>query len=468
MADYQEILNRFREHGQEQVFANWESLSQSERQELLADCASVDFDWIAARWNEFKNAGATTVKPKLEPAEVVRLPRSGQDELLRREAMAIGEEKLRQGKVAAFLVAGGQGTRLGYAGPKGSFPVGPVGNRTLFQWHAEQILARGRRYGAAIPWYIMTSRDNDAATKTFFADHDYFGLKQENIYFFSQEMVPCLDFSGKLMLAGPARLARNPNGHGGSLSGLVRSGAIDDMIGRGIEIISYFQVDNPLVTIADPVYIGWHVKTGSQMSCKVLEKTTPDEPIGVVCLLDGKPAVVEYSDLDEDSMHARDKDGCLLFWAGSIAIHMIDVAFAKQTGAAGRLPWHQARKKVPFFRDGTVVKPGEPNAVKFETFVFDALPNCDKSLNLEVCREHEFAPVKNATGKDSVESSRRLLSDYFLEWLAACGIEPSHADTLVTNQPLVEISPLYSLDQGELANKIRRDGFKLERSLLLD
>ncbi|MCC8108130.1 MAG: UDPGP type 1 family protein, partial [Planctomycetes bacterium] len=381
----------------------------------------------------------------------------------------VGEDALRQGKAAAFLVAGGQGTRLGFNGPKGAFPVGPVSGRTLFQWHAEQILARSIRYRSVIPWYIMTSRENDADTKAFFDQNDYFGLARENVVFFQQDMVPCLDLDGKMLLADVDRVAMNPNGHGGSLFGLRTSGALDDMRRRGIEYISYFQVDNPLVTICDPVFLGLHILAGSEMSSKVLMKAAPDERIGVACLQDGKPTVVEYIDMDETSQNAVGPDGRLTFWAGSIAIHIINVPFVERVAGSESLPWHQSRKKVPYFDGARVVKPKTENAVKFETFVFDALPFADAFLNLEVSREHEFAPVKNATGVDSAESSRQLLTRYFAEWLVQAGIPVPFPDNLpsAATGPFLEISPLYALDAEELAGKVKPGGFAVERSLML-
>lgn len=464
MPSYEQLFREFHDHGQGHVFAYWDTLSMQEQEELLQECARVDFAWLEARWKEFNAVTHGAAPRNLRPAPVTILPVSDEDREAFAKAKAVGEDLLRRGKAAAFLVAGGQGTRLGYDGPKGSYPVGPLSNRTLFQWHAEQILARSRRYGAPIPWYIMTSKYNHDVTQQFFAQHAFFGLNPADVIFFEQEMVPCLDFNGKLMLASPSSLAMNPNGHGGSLSGLVRSGAVDDMKKRGIEVISYFQVDNPLVTICDPAFLGWHLLSGSEMSSKVLEKNSPDERIGVVCIQDGKPTVVEYIDMDAADQNAMGQDGRLKYWAGSIAIHVINVDFAGKVAQEHGLPWHQSRKKVTHFEGNRLVKPEKENAVKFETFVFDALPYAKKALNLEVCREQEFAPVKNAVGVDSAVSCRRLLSNYFLEWLADSGVPvPVGGKEL----PVVEISPLYALDGGELATKVKPDGFLLENVLLL-
>jgi UDP-N-acetylglucosamine/UDP-N-acetylgalactosamine diphosphorylase len=273
--------------------------------------------------------------------------------------------------------------------------------------------------------------------------------------FFRQEMVPALDFDGKLILEAPGKLAMNPNGHGGSLFALVRSGATADMKRRGVDTISYFQVDNPLVTVCDPVFAGFHLERGAGMSSKVLEKNAPDEKVGAVCYRDGTLCVVEYSDLDEETMHARDDAGNLKFWAGSIAIHMLDVGFVERVGGGdGQLPWHTAVKKIPrLAENGATVKPDEPNGVKFETFVFDALPLTGESVTLEVAREDEFAPVKNPEGVDSVVSARRLMSDYAARMLEACGVDvPRLADGTVG--AAIELSYRYALDADELARKI--------------
>ncbi len=470
MANYQEVLELLKGHKQEHVLNGWDKLFLDQQEQLLADIARVDFKWVAERRKElFANGGQSPTPNGFEPGAVIKLPKTEQERRRSQEAWEMGESKLRQGKVAAFLVAGGQGTRLGFSGPKGSYPIGPISNRSLFQWHAEQILARSRRYGAAIPWYIMTSRENDHDSKLFFEEKNFFGLPKNDVFFFQQEMVPCLDLEGKLMLASPCTLAMNPNGHGGALSGLYRSGGIRDMRRRGIEYISYFQVDNPLVTICDPLFVGWHVLENAEMSCKVLEKCLPSERIGVVCKQGGKAMVVEYIDLPDDKQREMGPDGRLRFWAGSIAIHIIDVDFAEHCGVLG-LPWHQSRKKVPYFTGNRLVKPEKENAVKFETFVFDALPHAKATVNLEVKREHEFAPVKNAEGIDSAPSCRQLLSNHFCEWLTDAGVLmplPELTPGQAGERPVVEISPLYALDSAELSAKVKPEGLSLERYLLL-
>lgn len=455
--DAEAVRERFREAGQEQVFADWDELSGSERATLLADCRLVDFDWVEARRKQLReeeaDAGDAPPAPgKLRPAPVVRLPGNPDERADEAEALRVGEEAIRQGETAAVLVAGGQGTRLGFDGPKGCYPIGPATEKTLFHWHAEQIRARARRYGVTIPWYVMTGPTNDAATRAAFAENDQYGLAGDDVFIFQQGVVPTLDFEGNLFRAAKDRLALNPDGHGGSLAALVKSGATREMRRRGIRWISYFQVDNPLVTIPDPVYLGHHIRAEAEMSSKVVRKNAPEEKVGIVCISDGTLRVIEYSDLDEETMNARDEDGELLHWAGSIAIHVLSVDFVDRVGGEASLPWHIARKKVPRYQEGRTATPEEPNAVKFEQFVFDALPLAKGSVTLEVLREAEFAPTKNATGIDSVETTRALLSNRFAGWLDACGRRVPRGGEGGAARP-VEISPLYALDAEELSRR---------------
>lgn len=447
---------RYREAGQEHVFQGFAGLSPRDQEAFAASLEAVDLDWVAARHAQYRAAetGERAPAGTLEPAPIIRLPRTADAREAATAARRVGEEALRQGRLAAFLVAGGQGTRLGFSGPKGAYPIGPVTDRTLFQIHAEQIQARAERCGCTIPWYVMTSQANDAATRACFDEHGYFGFSPDDVFFFSQEMVPALDFEGRLLLAGPGRLALSPNGHGGSLFALARSGALADMRRRNIDTISYFQVDNPLVTICDPLFAGYHLQAGAEMSSKVLAKAFPEEKVGCICRRDGTLCVIEYSDLDEENMYATKEDGELRFWAGSIAIHMLAVDFVERVAAGtGQLPWHIAIKKVPFYDGLKTVTPTEPNGVKFETFVFDALPLAQGSITMEVERHREFAPVKNPEGVDSVVSCRQLLSDYAAELLAAAGAAvPRDAQGHAT-APL-ELSYRYALDEDRLREKI--------------
>lgn len=368
-----------------------------------------------------------------------------------------GEDLLRSGKVAAFTVAGGQGSRLGYDGPKGCFPGGAVTGRPLFGCLADWILAAERRYGATVPWYVMTSPLNHDATVSFFEEHGHFGLEKSNVMFFQQGVMPSFDkATGKILLADRGVVATNPDGHGGSLKALERSGALADMIDRGVEQVSYVQIDNPLSRVVDPVFLGLHATapdSSGEMSTKYVAKIDAGERVGLLCSVDGKTQVIEYSDLPSELAEERDADGGLRLRAGNIALHVISVAYLKGLtgGGAVRLPFHRAVKKVPFVdvSSGERVEPSEPNGVKLELFVFDALERAKSSIAYEVDRVDEFAPIKNAEGTDSPASSRRLQTERVARWLEARGVAVARGDDGEVDGSL-EVSALVATQADEL------------------
>jgi len=360
-------------------------------------------------------------------------------------AAELGREILSQGKLAVVVVAGGQGSRLGISGPKGVVPVSPVRGKRLFQIHAEKILALHRRYGGSIPFFIMTSRDNDAQTRTFFEQHAYFGLERDDVFFFTQGMLPSVSPDGRFLLDRTGCLFMNPDGHGGTLRALMESGSLTVMRERGIEEIFYFQVDNPLVLVADPLFIGLHHQAGAQMSSKVCRKRDFSEKVGVIALQGGRTTVIEYSDMPDDMRYAVDGQGQMVYWAGSIAIHMLRLDFVERLTTHGlSLPFHRASKKIPALDEQG--RPVEIDGIKFETFIFDALRFADVSVTLEVRREDEFAPVKNMSGEDSLQTCRAMQSALHRSWLEGAGIT-------VGRGVAVEISPLLALDPGDVARR---------------
>lgn len=461
------LRKKFEAEGQGHVFRFWEALDEAARARLIASCEQVDFDWLHERCRFLREGKQEiTIPTEITPAPIIRLPQTPEEKQTFAEAAVVGEAVLRAGQVGVFLVAGGQGSRLGFDGPKGCYEVGPCSNKTLFQWHAEQILASSRRYGVSIPWYIMTSTLNHEDTEDFFAQNDYFGLGKENVICFKQRMVPSVDQDYKLILAAKDELAVNPDGHGGCLWALCNRGALEDMRARGIKYLSYFQVDNPLVKIIDPVFIGFHAQAQAQMSSKILDKAYPEEKVGHICIAQGETTVIEYCDMSDAEMHAKTADGKLKFWAGSIAIHIVSTDFVAEIGGQARLPWHVAQKKISFVNeDGQLVKPEKNNGIKFETFVFDALPMTNASVTLEVAREEEFAPVKNAEGVDSPASCRQLLTNKAGRWLEAAGRSvPRTEDGNVSIN--IEVSPLFALDVDEFVKKCPaavevKDGLRL-------
>ncbi|MEW6359957.1 MAG: UDPGP type 1 family protein [Planctomycetota bacterium] len=465
-----QLIEKAKQAGQGHVFRWWNDLDANGRDRLLRQIEEMDFDLLRRLVAEHVEAEAVPKEEReLEPAPIIPVPSRPQEHAAAEKARTLGEQMLREGKVAAMVVAGGQGTRLGYDGPKGTFPITPIKSKPLFQLFAERILAHSRRYGRTIPWYIMTSITNDAATREFFEEHDYFGLSPENVRFFTQGMLPAVDRNGKLILDEKGHIFTSPDGHGGSLLALKRTGMIDDMRRRGVEVISYFQVDNVLIKIADPVFIGHHVGRGAEMSSKVVPKRDPEEGLGVVGLLNGRLSVIEYSDLSKEEMYAVTEDGRLKYSAGSVAIHLINVDFADRVTSSGlSLPYHRANKVVPYVNDrGEVTTPREKNGIKFEMFVFDALGLAREAVTLEVRREDEFAPVKNAEGQDSPATARAALVNMWGRWLREAGADVP-TDDKGNVKGVIEISPLFAVDPPELKEKLARRKIRFDNELFLE
>jgi UDP-N-acetylglucosamine/UDP-N-acetylgalactosamine diphosphorylase len=420
------VRRRFEACGQGHVFRFWDRLAAGEREQLVAQAEAIDLPALL-RALEASCARGRSGAPRLEPLAVERIPEHGGDPARREAARQRGEELLAAGRVAAVVVAGGQATRLGWAGPKGGYPIGPVSGRSLFEIQAQKLRRLRARFGRALPWYVMTSDATDAPTRELFDRHATFGLPAADVFFFRQGMVPSFDLEGRLMLAEPGRIMENPDGHGGALTALLGSGALDDMRGRGADTLFYYQVDNPLVRIADPVFLGFHALAGAEMSCKVVRKRDAWEKAGVVARIDGRPGVVEYTELDDAHRHARDACGELVFWAGNTAIHVFDLAFAGRLAreADRWLPFHASFKPIPTLDDeGRRVVPSAPNGHKLERFVFDALAGARGVCVVETARADEFSPLKNASGSDSAETARRDLVALYAAWLRAAGIEP--------------------------------------------
>jgi len=335
----------------------------------------------------------------------------------------------------------------------------------LFHIHARKIVALERAYGSTVPFYIMTSRSNDHETKAFFEQHDYFGLSRDRVKFFVQGMWPALTADGRIVLDQKDHVFMSPDGHGGILSALRVNGMVDDMERRGLETLFYFQVDNPLVEIADPAFVGFHKKCGAQMSVKVCAKRDPQEGLGVVVRRNGRNAIVEYTELTKEQKHEVLPDGHLKFRFGSVAIHVFSMEFLKAEANA-ELPLHVAHKKVPYCDEqGNLVKPEKPNAYKFEKFIFDSLPDAETVLNYEFAREDEFSPVKNATGSDTPDTARRDMMRKWARWMEACGVQiPKNEE----GDPLhkIELDPCFALGPEELKKKLKK-GFKITGDVLL-
>jgi UDP-N-acetylglucosamine/UDP-N-acetylgalactosamine diphosphorylase len=467
------LIERLERHGQGHLLAWWSDLTDEERARLEAEIASVDFEQLDRLIGELVGgeSHAAAVPERVQPIDVVRLPQTDGERVTRRRAAEVGAESIAVGAVGLILVAGGAGTRLGFDGPKGTFPIGPVSSASLFQIHAEKIVALGRRYGRPLPLYIMTSPENHAATIAFFEANHRFGL--DHVRFFVQGQMPAVDrVTGKVLLAARDHIALSPDGHGGTLAALAAPGpdgspsCLDEMRDRGIHTLFYFQVDNPLVQIADPAFLGLHQQAEAEMSFKVIERLSPGEKLGVVVTVDGCPQVIEYSDLPPELAGRREPEGRLELWAGSIAIHVLERPFIERIVGEHRLPFHRAIKKVPFVHEsGETVNPAEPNGVKFEQFIFDALPQARRWTIVETDRSTEFEPLKNAVGPDSPATVHQRMSDLFGNWLEQAGAKvPRRPDGSIPFG--IEISPLFALDAQELKSKLE-PGLVVDRPIYL-
>lgn len=443
------LRQRLRAFGQDHVLAYWDQLADNERRSLLEQIQAIDLEQLHKLHQQRDGTYSLPSAERIQPVPVVQL---GGDTGIPRQR---GEEALRRGEVAALIVAGGQGSRLGFEHPKGMYPIGPVSNKCLFQIHAEKVLALGRRHGRHIPFLVMTSPATHAETEAFFAEHRNFGLPGDSVHFFCQGTMPALDLAtGRLLLEAKGRLFTSPNGHGGTLTALADSGLLDRLERQGIQQVFYFQVDNPLVKVADPVFLGHHLQADAEVSSKVVRKQGPTDKLGNLVLIDGRCSIIEYSDLPEALARQTDAQGQLRIWAGSPAIHWFSVPFLKRvTQGEARIPFHIARKKVPCLGPhGQLVEPEKENALKFEMFIFDVLPLAERWTVVETTRPEEFVPLKNATGPDSPETVQQALSDLAGAWLEKAGVRvPRRGDGGVA-VPL-EVSPLYALDEEELAAK---------------
>ncbi len=441
----EQLVATLRHYGQEHVLSGWHELPHETRTALVRDLGTINF-------GELESLRTQTTATEAVPANFGPIPSTPAQ--FTREEIAIGEQALRAGKVAVLLVAGGQGSRLGALQPKGMFPAGAISGASLYQIHAEKVLALSRRYAHAIPLLVMTSPATDAPTRDFFVAHRNFGLAQQQVTFFQQGTMPAVcPHKGTLLLEDRGKLFLSPNGHGGTLTALAESGVLAEIAARGVEHVFYFQVDNPLVKVCDPGFLGRHIATQSEASSKVVTKERPDEKVGVLIVAEGRCSIIEYTLLPKELAEAREPSGALRYRAGNPAIHVFSVAFLERVTrtAAGALPYRVARKSVAHFdphagKLRAAPPPSEPNALKFERFIFDALPHAQRWLAVETLRTEEFAPIKNATGVDSPDTARAAQITLHTAWLNRAGID--------TRGHAVEISPLFALDANELAQKL--------------
>lgn len=402
--NFEQTKEKLHRAGQEHVLAYYEELTKEQKELLLSQIEDTDFGVLAS----VKDHKGGTARGKITPLAAMELP---QIEAEHEKYKGKGLEAIRKGKVGAVLLAGGMGTRLGSDHPKGMYNIGITKDVYIFQRLIENLLDVVKEAEAYVPLYVMTSDKNHEDTTAFLKEHDYFGYPEEYITFFIQEMAPACDYEGKVYLEEKWKLSTSPNGNGGWYSSMYKWGIAQKAIADGVEWLNVFAVDNVLQRIADPCFVGAVIDRGCACGSKVVRKCAPDEKVGVMCLEDGRPSIVEYYELTEELMDAKDEKGDPAYNFGVILNYLFKVSDLEKIREK-KLPLHVVEKKIPYLdKQGNKVKPTEPNGYKFEQLVLDMIHELDSCLPFEVDRRKEFAPIKNATGVDSVESARQLCKE---------------------------------------------------------
>ncbi|MGI6072152.1 MAG: UTP--glucose-1-phosphate uridylyltransferase [Lachnospiraceae bacterium] len=403
--DFNSTMARLREVGQEQLLRFYDELDSEAADRLLDAIDKIDFDMIGNRMLPENGE-------EIEPIEAITMDKIA---LHKEEYTRIGLDAIRDGRVAAVLLAGGQGTRLGIDGPKGAFDIGITRRLSIFQCLINNLMDVTSEAGCNIPLLIMTSGKNYFQTKDCFEQHGFFGYDRDYVEFFVQEMAPSTDFEGRILLEEKDRISLSPNGNGGWFKSLNRAGLTAKLKKRGVQWFNVFAVDNVLQRIADPAFIGATIKSGHPIGAKVVSKAAPDEKVGVMCYRNGRPSIIEYYELTPEMIERRNEDGSLAYNWGVILNYLLNLE-ALEAIEKMNLPFHMVEKKIPHIdENGNHVMPEEPNGYKYETLILDMISMMDGCLVYEVDRSREFAPIKNAVGKDSPESARKLL--------AGCGVE---------------------------------------------
>ncbi len=462
--DEQRRVDKLYEYKQEHLLRFWDELSDVERDVLMDDIRKIDFKWVQDVKPLLRGESLST--RIVEKPEVIEIPRTPSQIEAEKEALQYGTSLIREGKTAVFTAAGGQSSRLGLDSPKGTYPVSLIRHKSLFQVHAEKIAFLQEKFGVKIPWLIMVSETNHAQTVRFFEEQGFFGLDTDFVRFLEQSMFPAMNEDGKLFLREKHRVFLNPTGHGGTLSTLRDSGALRWLKALGVQEIFYFQVDNALIRVLDPVFLGYHAARDCEMSSKCVMKRDEGEKIGVFVIEEGSPTVVEYSELA--SIVLSDGSPVHDLRAGSIAIHIINVDFAlMMTAGSMNLPLHVAHKIIPHVdNSGRNRKPSRPNGYKVETFIFDALKHVRNTVIMEVDRGEEFSPLKNRSGEDSPETVRRDQIRLFARWFEDAGIPVPYGSD---GEPrfCLEVSPRFAAFREDFLEKIDRS-IRIEGDMYID
>ncbi|MBR4101899.1 MAG: UDPGP type 1 family protein [Oscillospiraceae bacterium] len=402
--NYNEAKEKLAACGQTHLLRWYDTLTEREQESLLQQIEELDTELLQVFADYRKSS--EQARGKLAPLGALTLEEIAQN---RDRFEAAGLDAIRQGKVGAVLLAGGMGTRLGFDKPKGMFNIGVTRELYIFECLIRNLMEVVDKAGTFVPLFVMTSEKNDEDTRAFFKEMKYFGYNAEYVHFFVQEMAPAVDMEGRILLEEKGRIAASPNGNGGWFSSMQRAGLMNLLHREGIEWLNVFAVDNVLQRIADPVFIGAALLSGADMGSKVVSKADPEERVGVLCLEDGTPSIVEYYEMTKEMITSREPDGRLSYNYGVILNYLFRTD-SLESGADKRMPIHVVEKKVPYIdENGMLIEPASPNGCKFETLVLDMVHMQENCLSFEVDRSREFAPVKNKTGVDSVDSARELL-----------------------------------------------------------
>ena len=410
--DLEEVKATLKKYGQEHLLNHYETLDDAHKQKLLDEIKSIDFELINSL---YQNAEKTQdnegdVITPIDYLDKYKL----NDQYKYYENL--GKKAIKEGKLAVVTMAGGQGTRLGHNGPKGTYDIGLDSHKSLFELLCDGIKEKAKKYDVTIPWFIMTSRENNKETVDFFEKHKYFGYqKDKNLFFFIQGELPMVDTEGKILIGEDGLIKLAADGHGGIYESLVKTGMTKKMREMGVEWVFIGGVDNCLVKMVDPVLMGVAIDKNVTVACKSVVKANPQEKVGVFCKRNGKPNVIEYTEITDEMAEARDEDGELLYGESHILCNLFSVGAIERMGAEP-LPYHVAFKKASYLdKDGKIVKPDSPNAYKFEAFLFDAFGEVDEMAVLRVKREEEFAPVKNAdsAGVDCPKTAKELYEKFY-------------------------------------------------------
>ena len=403
----EEIKYTLKKYGQEHLLNFYDNLDERKQNKLLDQIENIDFELISSLYNKTKKQ-INNDEAHIEPIDFIDKYKLNEDYKYYEQ---IGEKAIRAGKLAVVTMAGGQGTRLGHNGPKGTYDIGLDSHKSLFELLLDYIKEQNSKYNVQIPWFIMTSKENNEATVEFFKKNKYFGY-EKNIYFFIQGQLPMIDTEGKILIGEDYLIKEAADGHGGVYESLVKSGMVEKMKQLGIEWVFIGGVDNCLVKMVDPVLMGIAIDKGVTAAGKSVVKANPHEKVGAFCKKNGKPSVVEYSEITDEMAEATDENGELLYGESHILCNLFNISAIERMGSEP-LPYHSAFKKATYIdKDGNKIVPTSPNAYKFEAFLFDAFGEVDDMAILRVKREEEFAPVKNAEGVDSPETARELYINF--------------------------------------------------------